>query len=236
MTTPAIHVRPLGDRAVLVEVGNEADDLTRRRVHALWSLLAARPLAGVFDVVPGLASVVLHYEPSLVERAPGVMPHAAISQSVRARVADLSITEQGAARSIEIPACYHADVAPDLAEVARHAGMTTEEVVALHSAGDYVVHMIGFLPGFPYLSGLDPRLTIPRRSSPRVRVPAGSIGIGGSLTGIYPLESPGGWQLIGRTSASLFSADREEPTLLRIGDRVRFRAVSLDELQAGSGR
>ena len=231
-----MHVRPLGDRAIMVEVGSEADDLTRRRVHALWSLLSARPLAGVFDIVPGLASVVLHYEPSTVECAPGEMPHAAISRLVRDRAADLRLPEAVEARTIEIAVCYDPAVAPDLAEVARHAGMTPEEVVAVHSAGDYIVHMIGFLPGFPYLAGLDSRLTTPRRPSPRVKVPAGSVGIGGSLTGIYPLDSPGGWQLIGRTPAMLFSAEREEPALLRIGDRVRFHAVSLEELRAGTDR
>ena len=231
-----MHVRPLGDRAILVEVGSEVDERTRRRVHALWSHLATEPAAGVYDIVPGLASVVVHYEPAMVDCAPGEMPHAAITRLVQQRAGNIRLGDEVPARTIEIAVCYDATVAPDLDEVARHAGMSASDVVALHSAGEYTVHMLGFLPGFPYLAGLDPRLTIPRRSSPRVKVPAGSVAIGGSLTGIYPLESPGGWQLIGRTSARLFSPDREEATLLRIGDRVRFRAVSLAELQSNTSR
>ena len=230
-----MRVRPLGDRALIVDVGPEADEFTRRRMHALWGLLSREPIPGVRDVVPGLATIAIHYEPSIIATAPAELPHAALSRIVEERIARLRVPDDVAARTIEIPVCYDLKVAPDLADVARNAGMTTEDVIAVHSGGDYTVHMIGFLPGFPYLAGLDPRLTTPRRAEPRVKVPAGSVGIGGRLTGIYPLESPGGWQLIGRTSARLFSPDRPEPTLLRIGDRVRFRAVSLDGLQSDSG-
>ena len=230
-----MRVRPLGDRALVVDVGRDADDPTRRRVHALWSMLNAEPITGVRDIVPGLASIALHYDPALIAAASGELPHAALARIVEERMAGLRIPDDVSARAIEIAVCYDPAVAPDLADVARHAGMTMDDVIALHCGGDYVVHMIGFLPGFPYLAGLDPRLTTPRRAVPRVKVPRGSVGIGGSLTGIYPLESPGGWQLIGRTSATLFSADRAEPTLLRIGDRVRFRAISLEVMRSGSG-
>ena len=227
-----MRVRPLGDRALIVEVGHAVDDPTRRRVHAVWSLLGAEPIAGVTDIVPGLASVALHYDPSLVGAAPDEMPHVSLSSIVEERLANLRIPDDDAARTVEIEVCYDPAVSPDLAEVAHHAGMSVDDVVAVHASGAYVVHMIGFLPGFPYLAGLDPRLATPRRAVPRVKVPAGSLGIGGSLTGIYPLASPGGWQIIGRTSARLFSPDRSEPVLLRIGDRVRFRAVSLDRLNS----
>lgn len=231
-----MQVHPLGDRAILVEVGNAVDDQTRRRVHSLWSHLAREPVAGVVDVVPGLASVAIHYEPNLVACAPGEMPHATMVRLVRQRAESLRLTEEIAPRTVEIPVCYDEAAAPDLTDVARHAGMTTGDVVALHSTGDYIVHMIGFLPGFPYLSGLDQRLTTPRRASPRVRVPAGSVAIGGSLTGIYPLGSPGGWHLIGRTPARLFAPDSDRPILLGIGDRVRFRAISIAELHSGPDR
>jgi inhibitor of KinA len=229
-----MHVRPLGDRALIVDLGHGVDDPTRRRVHALWSLLHAEPIMGVRDIVPGLASVALHYDPALVTATRGELPHAALSRLVEDRIARLHIPDEVATRTVEIPVCYDPAVAPDLADVARHAGMTTDDVIAVHSGGDYVVHMVGFLPGFPYLAGLDPRLTTPRRAMPRVKVPAGSVGIGGSLTGIYPLESPGGWQIIGCTSAALFSVDRAEPTLLRIGDRVRLRATTLEVMRSGS--
>lgn len=229
-----MRVRPIGDSALLVELGAAADAETRRRVHACSAQLAAAALEGVLDIVPGLATVGVHYDPARVRRAGSELPHVAIARAVEKELAEARDVPHAKARTSEIAVCYDTTVAPDLADVARHAGMTPDEVIALHSAGSYVVHMIGFLPGFPYLDGLDPRLTIPRRATPRTRVPAGSVAIGGQHTGIYPLESPGGWQIIGRTSVRLFAADRNPPTLLRAGDNVRFRRVSLDELETGA--
>jgi KipI family sensor histidine kinase inhibitor len=136
-----------------------------------------------------------------------------------------------AARTVEIPVCYGGEYGPDLERVATHAGRSAREVTTLHAGADYVVHAIGFSPGFPYLGGLPSELATPRRATPRPRVPAGSVGIGGTQTGIYPLESPGGWNLIGRTPRRLFDAARTEPALLRAGDRVRFRAVEAGEYE-----
>jgi len=123
---------------------------------------------------------------------------------------------------VEIPVIYGNDAGPDLQVVADHAGLTPQQVVELHSSIDYVVYFIGFQPGFPYLGGLDDRLHTPRRAEPRLSVPAGSVGIGGSQTGIYPLATPGGWQLLGRTPVALFNPRQQPPTLLRPGDSVRF--------------
>jgi len=125
-------------------------------------------------------------------------------------------------RDIAIPVVYGGDSGPDLAEVARHSGLTPHQVVEAHTAGRYTVYFIGFQPGFPYLAGLDERLHTPRRAEPRLVVPAGSVGIGGSQTGVYPLAAPGGWQLIGRTDIALFTPQQQPPTFLRPGDRVRF--------------
>jgi len=125
-------------------------------------------------------------------------------------------------RDIAIPVVYGGDSGPDLAEVARHSGLTPQQVVEAHAAGRYTVYFIGFQPGFPYLAGLDERLHTPRRAEPRLVVPAGSVGIGGSQTGVYPLAAPGGWQLIGRTDIALFTPQQQPPTFLRPGDRVRF--------------
>lgn len=229
-----MRVRPLGDSALLVELGAAADAETRRRVHACSAQLAAASLEGVLDIVPGLATVGVHYDPARVRRAGSELPHVAIARAVETELAEARDVPLAKGRTIEIAVCYDTTVAPDLDDVARHAGMTPDEVIALHAGGSYVVHMVGFLPGFAYLDGLDPRLTISRRATPRTRVPAGSVAIGGQHTGIYPLESPGGWQIIGRTSVRLFAADRNPPTLLRAGDTVRFRRVSLDELETGT--
>jgi inhibitor of KinA len=135
------------------------------------------------------------------------------------------------ASAVEIPVCYGGLGGPDLELVAAHCGLGAGEVAALHAGADYVVHAIGFTPGFPYLGGLPEALHAPRRDTPRVRVPAGSVGIGGAQTGVYPLESPGGWQLIGRTPIALFRPERDPAALLRPGDRVRFRAISDAEFE-----
>jgi inhibitor of KinA len=230
-----LRILPLGDRAILVEFGSAIDEETRLLVRASFEQLSSRSLAGLLEVVPGFASIAVHYDPARVARAGGATPYAAISEAVEQLLRTAVATPSGEARLVEIPVCYDPSLAPDLDEVAEHARLTPGQVVELHSAPDYVVHMIGFLPGFPYLGGLDPRLTTPRRSSPRTRVPAGSVGIGGSQTGVYTIDSPGGWKLIGRTARRLFDVERDPPTLLRIGDKVRFRPVTLAEHRAAGG-
>jgi inhibitor of KinA len=229
-----LRILPLGDRAILVEFGSAIDEEARLLVRASFEQLSSQPPAGVLDIVPGFASIAVHYDPAQSAGA-GATPHVAISEAVEELLRTAVVTPSGEARLVEIPVCYDPSLAPDLDEVAAHARLTPAQVVELHSAPDYVVHMIGFLPGFPYLGGLDPRLTTPRRSSPRTRVPAGTVGIGGSQTGVYTIDSPGGWQLIGRTARRLFDVERDPPTLLRIGDKVRFRPVTLAEHRAAGG-
>ena len=133
---------------------------------------------------------------------------------------------------VEIPVCYAADLALDLEEVARHGQLKIDEVIRRHSAAEYRVQCVGFTPGFPFLSGLAVELSTPRRASPRSRVPAGSVAIGGAQTGIYPLQSPGGWNIIGRTPLALFDVQRDPPVLLQAGDRLRFRPISREEFDS----
>ncbi len=133
---------------------------------------------------------------------------------------------------MEIAVCYHAEFAPDLEEVARHAGLSAEQIIRRHSGADYTVACVGFLPGFAYLAGLPESLATPRRAEPRKEVPAGAVGIGGGQTGIYPLRSPGGWNLIGRTPQRMFDPEATPPALLQAGDRVRFRAITREEFDA----
>lgn len=230
-----MRIEPLGDRAIVVHFGDTADEATRLRVRSSYEQLRSKPIAGVTDLVAGFATVAVHYDPAAVAGDSGRSPHALIRDAVEGTLRSDVMTSDDVPRIMEIPVCYDLSLAPDLEEVAARAGVTPARVVELHAAREYVVHMIGFLPGFPYLGGLDERLTMPRRPSPRTRVPAGSVGIGGRQTGVYPVESPGGWQLIGRSPIRLFDVGRDPPSLLRMGDRVRFRPVGLDEYEAERG-
>jgi inhibitor of KinA len=220
-----MRIEPLGDRAVQAVLGGAPDEATRRRILAASERVRADRLPGVVECVNGFTSLTLHYDPA-------VLSPERLEDSLRCLFAGLDEGEGAEGRVVEIPVCYGGEWGPDLAEVAALHGMPEAGVIELHAAGDYRVHMVGFLPGFPYLGGLHPALHTPRRSSPRTAVPAGSVGIGGGQTGVYPAESPGGWQLIGRTPLRLFDARRDPPALLRAGDRVRFVAIDAAAFRA----
>jgi len=210
-----------GDSAVLVVFGDEIDPALNRRVHALAAHLRAAALPGLGEAVPGYAALLVHYDPARLDEA---QVQARLAQALDALAAEPA----GAApeRRFEIPVRYGGAAGPDLEFVARHAGLTPDEVVRLHAGRDYLVYMMGFTPGFAYLGEVDARIAVPRLETPRVRVPAGSVGLAGRQTGLYPSESPGGWRLIGRTDAALFDLGREPPSLLAPGDRVRFVPVA----------
>lgn len=224
-----MHITPLGDSALLIQVCDRLapdPEETLREVESVWRRLEAAALPGVIEIAPAYTSVAVYYD----QRQVGGGLGEDCFEWVCAQIAGtLAVPRPPAveeiARTVEIPVCYGGAWGPDLAEVARHAGLSEAEVIERHSSARYLVHCLGFTPGFPYLSGLPPELAMPRRASPRRKVPAGSVGIGGAQTGVYPLASPGGWQIIGTTLLSLFDPSAEEPTLLRVGDRVRFRPV-----------
>ena len=220
-----MRIEPLGDRAVQIVLGDAPDETTRRRIAAAAGRV--RGVAGVTECVPGFTSLTVHYDPLRIA-APLEFTLPALLERLEAA--------GDAGRLVEIPVCYGGDFGPDLEAVAALHGLAADEVVRLHTAAEYRVHLIGFVPGFPYLGGLDARLHTPRLDAPRTAVPAGSVGIGGAQTGVYPIESPGGWRLIGRTPTAIFDARRDPPALLRAGDRIRFRAVdagSFRRLEAG---
>ncbi len=202
----------LGERAVVLELEPPVSLASQQRIWGLCQRLQQNEQ--VQEAIPGMNNL------TLLLRDPQLKALDAIERLQRWW--EESEAQIPASRLVEIPVVYGGEAGPDLAEVAERAGMTPKQVVELHSATDYVVYFIGFQPGFPYLGGLDERLHTPRRAEPRVVVPAGSVGIGGSQTGIYPLAAPGGWQLIGHTPLSLFDPDAQPPTLLRPGDSVRF--------------
>ena len=212
-------VQPLGDAALIVTFATELSAVANARVHALAASLRERPLATLrdaVDIVPAMVSLTVHVEPGMAER---------IADDLRARAvdvaADAALAAGVEARPIhEIAVRYGGEAGPDLADVAAFAGCAPADVVARHAARVYRVYMLGFLPGFAYLGDVDASIAAPRRAAPRTRVPAGSVGIAGLQTGVYPQASPGGWQIIGHTDARMF--DASSGALLQPGDRVRF--------------
>jgi inhibitor of KinA len=211
----------------MVTLGEAIDEATNRRVRAMSALLDARALPGIVDLVPAYASIAIHYDPALVgDGDSDASPYERLVNTLEPLLADVHEDNTATPRVVEIPVCYGGDLGPDLEDVARQHGIAVDDVVRMHTAGDYLVYMVGFMPGFAYLGGLAAELVTPRRSSPRTAVPAGTVGIGGQQTGVYPLVSPGGWNLIGRTPLRIFDAGRENPSLLESGDRVRFVPIS----------
>ncbi|WP_413676296.1 5-oxoprolinase subunit PxpB [Pantoea dispersa] len=202
----------LGERAVVLELEPPVSLVSQQRIWGLCQRLQQNEQ--IAEVIPGMNNL------TLLLRDPQLKALDAIERLQRWwEESEVLLAEP---RQVEIPVVYGGAGGPDLAEVARAADLTSQQVVELHSSADYVVYFIGFQPGFPYLGGLDERLHTPRRAEPRLVVPGGSVGIGGSQTGIYPLAAPGGWQLIGHTPLSLFDPQQQPPTLLRPGDSVRF--------------
>lgn len=221
MTTPpaAVLARPRlhwsGDALVLVEFDARIAPEINRRAVALAEAIGAARVPGVRDVVPAYSSVGVHVDPL---RFDGAALDAVVSHEWDRATAP----GEAPATVVEIPVCYGGAFGPDLEEVAAFSARSVEEVIATHAAGTYRVYMLGFLPGFAYLGGVDPAIAMPRRESPRTAVPAGSVGIAGTQTGVYPTECPGGWRLIGRTPMAMFDARRARPALLQPGDLVRF--------------
>ncbi|HVS53319.1 MAG TPA: 5-oxoprolinase subunit PxpB [Opitutaceae bacterium] len=220
---------PLGDSAIVLALGEVVDDAVLARVATLAAEIERHRPKGVTDVVPAFASVTVFYD---IARVAGFAELCAELEALATR-ADAAVV--GAEpRLVEIPVCYGGEFGPDLENVAAHAGLTCEEVVALHRGADYRVQAIGFSPGFAYLGGLPEKIHAPRRATPRTKVPIGSVGIGGSQTGVYPLATPGGWNLIGRTPRRMFDPARATPALLRAGDRVTFHPIEPAEFESAA--
>jgi inhibitor of KinA len=235
-----MEIKPLGDSALVVHVRDrfeDAPDETLNEVLRVFRRLEDAAIPGVIELAPAYTTVAVFFDPLRVINHGAGFDHVidSLTQTVSEAASRDGGREQKSARAriIEIPVCYDAQFALDLEQVARHAQISAKEVVDLHSAVEYRVNCIGFTPGFPFLAGLPKKLATPRRATPRKEVPAGSVGIGGAQTGIYPLRSPGGWNVIGRTPLRLFDPTKEQPAILRAGDRVRFRVIDLAEFEQG---
>jgi len=224
---PYLTIEPLGERALLLRWPQQIDAVINAEVHACVSHLRASAPDWIEDIVPAYASLAVVLDPvqSLASRITCSEARAWVQRALASLPSGDGPIPTTTARLVEIRVDYGGDAGPDLAAVADHCGLTEAEVIRRHTDVEYRVAMLGFSPGFPYLLGMDPGLAMPRREQPRRNVPAGSVGIGGEQTGIYPQAGPGGWQLIGRTPLSLFDARREPASLLLPGDRVRFVAT-----------
>ena len=213
-----IDIRPAGACGALAVLGSRISETTGAEVSALDRAVRVAHLPGFIEAVPAFASLLVRYDPLRTD-------YDSVCAALHRIAGDLAGANAQAGRTVDVPVCYGGPYGEDLPAVARHAGLSEEEVIRLHSGRTYRIYMLGFLPGFPYLGGLDERLFTPRLPTPRTRIPAGSVGIGGEQTGIYPMESPGGWQLIGRTPLCLFAPGRTLP--YAAGDSIRF--VPIDE-------
>jgi KipI family sensor histidine kinase inhibitor len=224
-------IEPLAEDALLLRFGDGIDVATNACVHAAAKVLRRADLPGITDVAPAYATLLVRFDPFAlgIDTLPETVAKTLDPGFRRDDEQKATAAADDAVCIVEIPVCYNGGFGLDLDAVAEHARLSRDEVIARHAAAEYTVAMLGFAPGFPYLLGLDASLHVPRRVSPRTRVPAGSVAIGGAQTGIYPRELPGGWHLIGRTPLALFDPQREPPCLLAPGDRVRFRAIDADE-------
>jgi KipI family sensor histidine kinase inhibitor len=212
-----VTIQPASDHSVLVCFGDELSFDTHLAVVRLTRCLQG-VRGGILNLHPAYTSVLVDFDPRL-------RSHAEVEALVRQRLASQADAPQPEPRRVEIPVRYGGESGPDLGDVARHTGLTEERVVELHAAAEYLVYFVGFATCFPYLGGLPPELATPRLAAPRKHVPEGSVAIGGAQAGIYPLASPGGWRLIGRTPLKLFELSASPPPLLRMGDRIRFVPV-----------
>ena len=215
------NILSLGDSSLLVHFGDEIDLPTNLRVHALDARLRLHPPEGILETVPAYATLLVHYDPS-------VLTYAEATGWLKSQMALSEEAADRKPRRIEVPVRYGGALGPDLPFVASYHHTSSAEVVRLHTGQDYTVFMMGFTPGFPYMGKLDDAIATPRLETPRTRVPAGSVGIAGAQTGIYPMDSPGGWRLIGHTALTLFDLAADEPFLFAPGDTVRFVMESLD--------
>ncbi|MGD2272510.1 MAG: 5-oxoprolinase subunit PxpB [Desulfobacterales bacterium] len=219
---PEAVFRIAGDRGILVEYGDAIDLTVNHKVRAMAVVLDDDLPQGVMEVVPTYRSLLIVYDPA--KTAPRQLKENLVS--LEQRLPEIQIPPP---KIVEIPVCYGGEFGPDIEFVAESHGLTVEEVVRLHTEPEYPIYMIGFTPGFPFLGGLPEILHTPRLETPRTLVPAGSVGIANNQTGMYPVASPGGWQLIGRTPLKLFAPERSDPFLYQAGDRVKFQPISPQE-------
>lgn len=213
---------PAGDRSMVVEFGNVIDSGINDRVHALAGRMTKEKIAGVMELLPTFRSLMVYYDPLQISY-----------EELQGKIKSLGVEGDAAVQRkktiLKIPCCYGARFGQDLADMEKYTGLDRDEIIAIHSSVDYKIYMMGFLPGFVYLGGLDSRIEMPRLQTPRVKIQPGAVGIGGNQTGVYPLASPGGWRLMGGTPVDFYDPDREEPILCKAGEYIRFIPITIND-------
>lgn len=213
---------PSGDSSLIIEVGNEISENINKKIRDLVYCINKAKIKGIVELIPTYSTILISYDPikisfnGLVEKL----------KEVEKNMKEIKLPE---ALVIHIPTLYGGEYGKDIQYVSKHNNITTKEVIKIHSEAKYLVYMLGFTPGFPYLGGMSEKISTPRLKTPREKIPAGSVGIAGSQTGIYPIDSPGGWRLIGRTPIKLFNLDREKEVLLKAGDYLKFYPIDEEE-------
>ena len=212
-----------GDTSVCVEFGNEISESINLQIRAFKIALENSGISGIVETVPTYRSLMVHYDPEVIRYAP-------LMEQLKGLLGQLDQITIPPSEVLEIPVLYGGEeMGPDLKFVAEHAGKTEKEVIKIHTSTEYLIYMLGFTPGFTYLGGMSEAIATPRLKTPRVKIPAGSVGIAGSQTGVYPIDSPGGWQLIGRTPVRMYAPDRETPILPQAGQYIKFYSITKAE-------
>ncbi len=222
-TDNSILYYPLGDSAVVIELGQVISESIHHHINSIGSFLEEYSFDGFIEYVPAFATVTVFYDPLLTD-------YKTVETLLKEMLQEVEEEEDRvAAITVDIPVLYGGNQGPDLSFVAKHAGVSEAEVIDIHTANKYLVYMIGFAPGFPYLGGMNEKIACPRKEIPAANIMAGSVGIAGMQTGIYPIETPGGWQIIGQTPLKLFDANRNPPALIKAGNKLRFVAITEEE-------
>lgn len=224
-TEGELRFHPASDRSLIIYFCDEITVEVHPEILKLLRLLDLQPIEGIRNLHPAYCSLLLHFDPFILD-------HDKLEKILRdylSQLKDIAVPER---REVNIPVCYGGEFGPDLNDVAKLHGMDADQVIELHSSATYVVHFLGFAPGFAYLGGLPKRLETPRLPTPRRKVMQGSVAIAGKQAGVYPFPTPGGWRLLGCTPEAMFQPDREQMSLLSIGDRVRFVPISQEEFRA----
>lgn len=220
-----IRILTVGDCAVSVEFGQEISLEINHKVMALKMVLEREPISGIVEMIPTYCSLLIQYDPMELR-------YGQLRDKLNILVNQLDKVEMPPKQVVEIPVAYGGEYGPDLGEVARVHNISEDEVIKLHSEPEYPIYMLGFVAGFPYLGGMNKAIATPRKKSPRLKIEAGSVGIAGEQTGIYSVESPGGWQIIGRTPLKLYDVEREDPVLLKAGQYIKFKPITKEEFRA----
>lgn len=211
-----------GDRALVMEFGNAISEEINNKIRSMTAAIEAQNIKEIVEFVPTYRSLMIHYNPLKIS-------YNQLKNTLEEVEKRLGSIELPLPQVIEIPTLYGGDYGPDIENVAKHNQLTVEEVIKIHTSKEYLIYMLGFTPGFPYLGGMEERIATPRLESPRTKIAGGSVGIAGGQTGIYPIDSPGGWQLIGRTPVPLYDPQRETPILLKAGNYIVFKAIGEEE-------